>query len=48
MKTKRIEIVQAGLFAAGIILICFGIFRGEAAIVLQRAILVCLECMGFG
>ena len=30
--------------AAGFI--CLGIFRGEAAAVLQKAIYICLECIG--
>ena len=36
-------LVLGGLSALG-----FGLFRGEAAIVLQKAVKVCLECIGIG
>ena len=39
---------QIALLAAGIIMLCFGIWRGEAATVLSKAIKLCLECVGIG
>ena len=36
------------LLAAGIILMTAGFLRGESAIVLQKAIMLCLECIGLG
>jgi hypothetical protein len=34
------------LATAGIILILVGLARGEAADVMQKAVLICLECIG--
>jgi C4-dicarboxylate transporter len=39
---------QAVLLAAGIATLCFGVWRGEAATVLSKAIKLCLECVGIG
>lgn len=33
---------------AGVVLMGFGIARGEVATVLKKAILICLECIGIG
>ena len=32
----------------GLGLMAFGIYRGEMAVVLQKAINICLECIGIG
>ncbi len=34
--------------AAGLILMLAGLLRGEAVVVLRRAILICLGCIGIG
>lgn len=36
------------LLAAGACLTVIGFMRGEAAIILQKAIVLCLECIGLG
>ena len=41
-------VVQATLLIAGVVMLCFGIWRGEAAVVLSKAIKLCLECVGIG
>ena len=40
--------VQAALLVAGIAMLCFGVWRGETATVLSKAIKLCLECVGIG
>ena len=46
MKSKRIP--QFALLSAGILMICYGAMRGEAAVVLGKAIKLCMECVGIG
>lgn len=36
------------LAVCGILLMLYGIFRGEMAVVLQKATHICLECIGIG
>ena len=40
--------VQAVLLVVGIAMLCFGVWRGEAATVLSNSIKLCLECVGIG
>ena len=39
---------QAVLLIAGIAMVRFGVWRGEAETVLSKAIKLCLECVGIG
>ena len=39
---------QAVLLIVGIAMLCFGSWRGEAAVVLSKAIKLCMECVGIG
>lgn len=41
-------LLRAGLLATAAVLIAFGISRGEMAIVLKKAVNLCLECIGLG
>lgn len=43
MSNRWISYVLAG---AGVFLVVAGLARGEAADVMQKAVLICLECIG--
>lgn len=48
---RRPEMPRVGgilLAIIGLFLMALGIFRGEMAIVLKKAINICLECIGIG
>jgi len=40
--------LSAALLAVGAAMVLIGIFHNEAAAVLRKAILICLECIGIG
>lgn len=37
-----------GLMVIGLVMMGFGIFRGEVPVVLEKAINICMECIGIG
>ena len=41
-------IAQSALLLAAVLMIGFGIWRGEADTVLGKAIRLCMECVGIG
>ena len=45
---KSEKATQVFLFASGMVFFLVGIFRGEAAVVLSKAIKLCMECVGIG
>ncbi len=48
MQTKYRYIVGVLVFVFALAFIAFGISRGEVDIVLQKAINICMECIGIG
>ena len=42
------NLIALALLGCGILFVVLGILRGEAAVVLQKAVNVCLECIGIG
>lgn len=47
MKAKRLA-VSLCLFLLGTLMIVLGVLRGEHHTVLEKAIRICLECIGIG
>ncbi len=45
---KKRSIYSLVLLAVGISFIVIGAIRGEVAAVLQKAIMICMECIGLG
>ena len=48
MSAKRRWIVPAVLCCLGAAFLAVGIYRGEMALVLTKAVNICLECIGIG
>lgn len=41
-------LISGVVFVGAIAMILYGTYRGEVAVVLNKAIYVCLECIGLG
>lgn len=46
--SRKKAVLQGGLLIIAIAMLCFGAMRGEADTVLNKAIRLCLECVGIG
>lgn len=45
---KKKAILQGTLLLAGMVMLCFGVMRGEVDTVFSKAVRLCLECVGIG
>ncbi len=48
MKERTKNILSLMLIAIGLVTLLAGISRGEAANVLRKATMICMECIGLG
>ena len=48
MSKKTKNIIAVSIIAVGVAFLCLGIYRGETAVVLRKAVNICLECIGIG
>ena len=48
MRASKLNILRLALLAAACAFIAYGVSRGEMAIVLKKAVNICLECIGLG
>ena len=48
MSCRKKAAAQVILLAAGAAMLCFGVWRGEAAALPSKAIKLLLECVGIG
>ena len=47
-KNNRFKVDSPALAILGILLMIFGIYRGEVDVVFTKAINICMECIGIG
>ena len=45
---KKVTLIRSGLLLLAAVFVVLGIVREEAAVVLQKAVNICLECIGIG
>lgn len=45
---KKKAFLQGTLLLAGMVMLCFGVMRGEVDTVFSKAVRLCLECVGIG
>lgn len=48
MKEQRIGRIRGMIVIAAVCFLFAGIFRGEAKVVWEKAVTICLECIGIG
>ena len=48
MKKQHSSWIGIGIALVGVVFMVVGIFRGEMATVLMKAVNICLECVGIG
>ena len=45
---KKVTLIRTGLLLLSAVFVVLGVLREENAVVLQKAVNICLECIGIG
>lgn len=48
MSARKIQIIRAAAIVIALVFVAIGICREECAVVLRKAVRICLECIGVG
>lgn len=48
MEKRTRRLIAGVLLVVAVMMIVYGMYRGEVSIVLNKAVNVCLECIGLG
>ena len=48
MEKRTRRLIAGAILVVAVTMLVYGIYRGEVAIVLNKAVNVCLECIGLG
>ncbi len=48
MKKTKLYLLRWGVLLLGILLLAAGVYREEYRLVMQKAVRICLECIGIG
>lgn len=42
------KVIRAAVFVSAVLMIIYGIYRGEMSVVFHKAARICFECIGLG
>lgn len=48
MEKRTRRLIAGAILVVAVTMLVYGIYRGEVSIVLNKAVNVCLECIGLG
>lgn len=48
MEKRTRRLIAGAILVVAVMMIVYGMYRGEVSIVLNKAVNVCLECIGLG
>lgn len=48
MRASSVKVIRIVLLTAAVVLIAVGLANGEARVVLEKGVRICLECIGIG
>jgi len=47
-KINKRNLIRAAILTIGIVLMCIGIWQEEMTAIMQKAVIICFECIGIG